>query len=85
MQPAGDTAEVEDVAVDDSDEHIKKRSSVVIGVEEITTIDSEGFSGGGTPFAAGCNDDLDGQQVVEENFTDPIFESELAEFKLRLA
>ena len=44
--------------------------------DENTTVDSEGFSGAVNNAEIG-----DG----EENFTDPIFESELAEFKLRLA
>ena len=45
-------------------------------VEEITTVDSDGFSGAENIVTAGDE---------EENFTDPIFESELAQFKLRLA
>ena len=45
-------------------------------VEENTTVDSDGFSGQVDNAAVGDE---------EKNFTDPIFESELAQFKLRLA
>ena len=63
------------LGVDDEYDYELERK-VIMPVEENTTVDSEGFSGAVNNAEIGDE---------EENFTDPIFESELAEFKLRLA
>ena len=65
------------LGVDDDYDYELERKVAIPPVEENTTVDSEGFSG------AAVNNAEIGDE--EENFTDPIFESELAEFKLRLA
>ena len=61
---------------DEYDYELERKRKATSPAEENTTVDSEGFSGAVNNAEIGDE---------EENFTDPIFESELAEFKLRLA
>ena len=56
-----------------------KRVVITATVEENTTVDSEADEYSGLP------DSNNHHLAGGENFTDPIFESELAQFKMRLA